>query len=781
MKKRVLHTLIAFSSSYFAHAQWLPVNGPSGGIAQCVVAVGDTVVAGTSEGVFQSIDAGGIWTKSTVGITQKNINALLVKDKKIYAVTDQGTSTGGLFVSTNYGSSWTALTTSGFSTYPNSIAIDGNTIYLGTSKSGIYVSTNGGTSFIPSNTGLGNLNIYGLLVKEGTVFAATENGVYTSTNNGASWALAGTGIPNLTTMRAFAVSGNTLFASSNYYLYASTNNGANWTQFPTTITGVYAMLVDGDKVYAAGDGKIFLSTNNTSFSQINTSGIPAATNITGIALGKGALYSAGGLLGGSAVNGGVGVFKSTNGGVSWALANKGITLKVNTIFNQGSTVYVGTNGGAFVSSNAGATWAEINTNLQNRSVRSIGMSGTNLIVAASAPYYSSNNGSTWTMMNKTTKPSGGLAFSSNAIFAAEQSAVKRTLDLGATNWTTGVGSPTVLPIAITATGKNVYVGTSFNGLYRSLDEGANWTAATTGITGSGIYAVASDGPRTFAGSGGGGIFYSPDSAKTWKAASVGLSPGVTAYAIFLHEDGVFAGSLAGELFYSNNNGTTWNNVSTGLKGSTIHSIGTDGTYLYAGSLHDGLFKRPLSEIKAAASVPTAVTTPTVAVLSETEVKLTWQDNAANEDKFIIEQSTSLAGPWIKAGEVNANTNTFTVTGLSPETPYLFRVLGSNAAGNSSLSPLVGATTNKPITTGLEEKTLTNVRLYPNPTTGILHVAVQGNDFPSISLLDAAGKEVLAEEATANTTLQLGDLKEGLYFLQLKTSQGTRTEKILLQK
>lgn len=77
--------------------------------------------------------------------------------------------------------------------------------------------------------------------------------------------------------------------------------------------------------------------------------------------------------------------------------------------------------------------------------------------------------------------------------------------------------------------------------------------------------------------------------------------------------------------------------------------------------------------------------------SNTEIDLAWQDNSANEDDFVIEQSTD-GDTWIEAASVNANTTHYAVPGLSGATLYYFRVRAQNAEGDSDNSAIASATT-----------------------------------------------------------------------------------------
>jgi Fibronectin type III domain len=85
--------------------------------------------------------------------------------------------------------------------------------------------------------------------------------------------------------------------------------------------------------------------------------------------------------------------------------------------------------------------------------------------------------------------------------------------------------------------------------------------------------------------------------------------------------------------------------------------------------------------QSAAQPPAAPSSLTATVVSTTSVRLDWHDNSSNETGFVL-QGTSPAGS-LSLPAVAANVQTFTVTGLSPNTPYTFSVKAQNATGLSA--------------------------------------------------------------------------------------------------
>jgi hypothetical protein len=67
-------------------AQWVPTNGPGGGIVSCFAVSGTNIFAGTYyNGVFFSTNSGGSWIQS--GLANIPIQAITVSGTKIFAAT----------------------------------------------------------------------------------------------------------------------------------------------------------------------------------------------------------------------------------------------------------------------------------------------------------------------------------------------------------------------------------------------------------------------------------------------------------------------------------------------------------------------------------------------------------------------------------------------------------------------------------------------------------------------------------------------------------------------
>jgi Leucine-rich repeat (LRR) protein len=226
----------------------------------------DHIFAGTADGgVFRSTDNGSTWTAVNSGLSNLSVYSFTVLSPgDIFA----GTSAGGIFRSVNEGTTWSAVN----SGIPGSIvwAITSNSsnqVFAGTFGRGVFRSNDFGSSWTACNTGITDLNIMSLVVHPaGYIFAGTSGGkIYKSTDNGNSWSLTPGSLPSKPVMCFLINSSRVMFIGiETYGVYKSTDNGDSWTQVNEGITNntieALAMNSLGHLYAGTGDG-IFRSTN----------------------------------------------------------------------------------------------------------------------------------------------------------------------------------------------------------------------------------------------------------------------------------------------------------------------------------------------------------------------------------------------------------------------------------------------------------------------------------------------------------------------------------------
>ncbi len=120
------------------------------------------------------------------------------------------------------------------------------------------------------------------------------------------------------------------------------------------------------------------------------------------------------------------------------------------------------------------------------------------------------------------------------------------------------------------------------------------------------------------------------------------------------------------------------------------------------------------------------------------------------------------------------------------TAFARRGLGWSAKQGSALSVTDGvAATDLPPFVGVieNEKAWNSISVFPNPVSGVLHIAVPDmSDALQISLYDLTGKQVLSQShssATGQILLNLDSVENGVYLLQLSNGNRTYYQKVVV--
>ncbi|MGH7600708.1 MAG: fibronectin type III domain-containing protein, partial [bacterium] len=127
--------------------------------------------------------------------------------------------------------------------------------------------------------------------------------------------------------------------------------------------------------------------------------------------------------------------------------------------------------------------------------------------------------------------------------------------------------------------------------------------------------------------------------------------------------------------------------STGLNGSTqyfyrVRAFNITGNSSYTDEANATTLPDP----------PAAPSDLQAAAVSNTQINLTWTDNAANEEGFKIERKLSSAAAYTQIAKVGANVTTYLSINLSPNTDYSYRVRAYSINGHSGFSNVANATT-----------------------------------------------------------------------------------------
>ena len=401
MKKNLLFILFAHITTLgFSQVDWVPTNGPYGGGVVVLKNINNKVYAGTTCGIYSTIDNGITWENKSAGLNGecKWINDIEVLGNTLIAssslfVTDDGEN--GIFLSYDFGNTWTQSNTgiidSDFDRYINDVFVNGSDILIGT-RNGVYKSINQGLSWNPSNIGINEPNMTDnafQFTKNGSnIFLHVNFNIYKSTDNGFTWV-------NLNSpfyCNSIVSFGGSIYAStSNQGVYKTSNNGISWTQlnfnFPSTPLQI---KFGGTKLYCASDSQTFESTDGISWSIVPHMGASGVYDNNILEVNNKVFW------------GGDGVYSRANGSTSVINSGLGGSSKTNVIFHDGNTMYAGSWNGIYKSTDNGNIWNNLGLTLPlNSIVNCITKSGSNLVIGTkvNGVYLSNDNGNTWTQSN----------------------------------------------------------------------------------------------------------------------------------------------------------------------------------------------------------------------------------------------------------------------------------------------------------------------------------------------------------------------------------------------
>jgi len=581
-----------------------------------------TVYAGTTGGVFKSIDGCDSWTAVLTGISIYSlaVSPTYVSDKTVFAGTASGVS-----MSEDAGVSWNDADTglpvdlSGRCLPVYSLAVspdyaNDQTVFAGLYAEGMYKTVSGGACWSLSvKIPILCLTISPGYASDGTLFAGTTSGVYRTLDGGESWLSANTGLPSLI-VRTLAVSpgyagDHTVIAGTPGGACVTTESGDTWGVVNTGLGNLDISAVAVSPAYTA-DKMVFAGTRYDGVYKATGPALEWARSCDGIiglamnvvVISPDYVHDRTAFAG---TNGG-GVFKSADGGAGWIKSSAGLpkdasgsyppinSLSVSPDYADHDTVVAGTGAGLFISTDGGSGWAESGGGIIASDIRAVTVSPA---FASDGTIYAGTYG-------------GGVFVSRD----------------GGANWqdmNTGLDDYYIKALAVLpllSGGYRIFAGTGL-GVFVTTEAGGAWTMANNGLVCTDVSALAASpyNDMVFAGTTE-GLYRYAEASGTWTCVSGGVSgpPDITALAVspqYEVDATVFIGRASDNLFKYGNAGETWAEMDDGLTGEGrgggrhIASIAVspdyaaDGT-LFACSSGGGVYVYPTAEAVPPVSVIT---------------------------------------------------------------------------------------------------------------------------------------------------------------------------------
>ncbi|MDD8018484.1 MAG: T9SS type A sorting domain-containing protein, partial [Bacteroidota bacterium] len=731
-------------------------------------------------------------------------------------------TSGGLFKSTNGGTSWSGINDPNFPTnYFNPcdvIPITSSTILFAVNANsstlgGIYRTTNGGTTWGLVTTGLPTTN-YGRIAMTqdpttaNTVYAAFESndlstggdaglkGIFKSTDAGASWTqltspphIASTG--NLSYLSGGGWYDNVISVNPNNSsiiyvggvdMMKSTDGGISWKQatywdifYGDTVVHAdhHAIVFDknaANTLYAGNDGGIYKSTNNgTSWTSMNN-GLEITQFYSGAVYKNGSTYH-----GGTQDNGHL---KYGGTGTSWTTVKGGdggysAQDQTNSSIMYEEYVYLAMR----KSTDGGSTWNNCVSGLTDANNSSLCLfiapfamnrENSNVLIAGSDKVWvTSNSTGTWT------KSSNTLSTNNN------------------------VSAVTILNSTVNYLG---FAGTTDGKVFKcdSLDPAPgtdNWRDITPAGNNTGwvrrIVVDSTNKKNIYATYGGYDTSGTLQSRHVWHSTNQGTSwtdisgnlPNVPVHTLVIDPNSsstLYVGTETG-VYTTTDNGITWTTLNSGMPSYVPVDelvMQNDTRSLFAFTHGRGVWKLD--------NVLPVELTEFFALSKTSSVELQWTTATENNNYgFEVEKSYS-PNQWEKIGFIDgAGTSNsqhhYTFTDQSPSGGInTYRLKQIDHDGKFKYSPIAEATV--PMKFSLSQN-------FPNPfnPATAIKFSVPSASHVSLKIFNSAGQEVadvVSQDIAAGTYTARWDatgFASGVYFYRLQTGNLVETKKLMLLK
>jgi photosystem II stability/assembly factor-like uncharacterized protein len=436
-------------------------------------------------GLWKSTDGGGSWRQLGKGLDESNNVFKLIVDPRHPDTLYMFSHRGG-FKSTDGGENWmpfgASLARAGIQNltmHPTSP----ETLYAGTST-GLFKSTDGAQTWDSMSGGLPQYLVQDVAIHPSmpdVVWAGTAGaGIYKTTDGGKSWSESNAGFAASLIEKVWGNASGMIFAQTGRGLFRSDGKGG-WIEMLQPFSNEKAALdtvvfdTRNPRTIHVGSGtRYFRSADNgVSWSEVEKpmqDPRPAFDSLVLDAKNPMIVYAAHKYMRNDEPT----LFKSTDGGVKWKPAGRGVTGAIFSLRSDssGALLALGNGGQLWRSIDGATTWTAAGSGLPSKKIEAFVIDPTNpafVYVASKDGFYrSEDGGATFSMSNK------------------------------------GIEKFELEGAVVDAKG-NLYVA-SGEGVSRSADRGKTWAAFNEGLTNPDVRTLYSAGTRLYAGTAGGGVF-----------------------------------------------------------------------------------------------------------------------------------------------------------------------------------------------------------------------------------------------------------------------------------
>lgn len=471
---------------------------------------GNQIYAGTNgKGILFSNNNGSNWNSLNNGLNNLNVNSIIKRNSSLFAGT-----WGGVFLSTNNGASWNAMNSGLTVSGVKALTYRGSNLYAaGVNDGGIFYSQNNGVTWAPINNGLFNKFVLSLSADLNNIYAGTNDGVYLLKSNEFQWERKSSGHTG-THVNSIIIKGNLIITGSDGGINISDNKGENWAASNIGIADTYvnSLSSEGDKIFAGSyDGRVYIITNdgnsckeiNIEKNQNNNIDPP---DIEAIESDGNNIYAAG--IGG--------IFLSEDTGINWRKLNIPAWLGIPILKLKGTNIYYAGYGvgGLYFSPDKGVTWKDVRPYPTSTAVTALELDGNKIYAGGSGSLYVSDD--TFSNWDTLTGPVLrnyniiSLLIDSENIYAGTSTfgnGVFISRDKGLNWFGSKLGLSNLCSIKDFEIFENrIFIATECNGVFYSNNKGVNWIPINEGLKDLGVTNLEISGNYLIAGTQQNGVW-----------------------------------------------------------------------------------------------------------------------------------------------------------------------------------------------------------------------------------------------------------------------------------
>lgn len=780
MKKYFLLISFCLQLLPVMYAQWEPCNGPYGGSVKGLIIKDQNIFAVTmQQGIFTSTNNGSTWSERNNGVTSPNGTCITVKGNRLYLGTQ-----AGFFISDDKGNTWNTVLVNGLANFQvTALGSNPQSVFVLIADT-LYRSNDDGSTW---NSVFYDYGLYSLAVNGNTIFVGSSGSIlFRSIDNGGFFSVIDcSGYYGLTYIWDYAFTGSAMYVTGAAgYVFRSYDNGDTWTEINNGLDnpGGIMLAANGNKIYCGlycGSGAGYGESQGGLYVSSNEGANWTYLGLRGYIVEQ-LVFSGNRMIAGTWS---AGIFISDDGGLTWIHSSDGLMrLSGTTLMPYGSSLfascvssqdYYGSGKNSVMrSADQGMSWVLADNGLPNVSFNAFASGASFILAGSTSVYISYDNGGTWQMIFNPGFTINALLVSSSNIFAGTNGGIFLSGD-GGIHWhsvNNGLENTTVASMILR--GNTLYAGTA-SGVFRSMDNGSTWTAARNGIEGYNVNAMAFNSNFLFASAQGpiSGIFRSADNGDNWIRVDLDFPNYNYASSLAVSNEKIIAGTFdaISEVIYSADNGQTWSVVNTGLPvGYGVPSVTILGSTVYAALSYQnpyylpgaGVWKRPLSDF-----IPFILGGDTV-VMTEKEGDLKTL-GITSSTPWMLQGTLPI---WLEVDKTFGNGSdvlTLTTLQANPSQQKRYTSLEMISEGITRYFTVVQLEK----LNGIEDLISPAVSIFPNPTSG--SVVIESSAlYDKLTVYNAPG-QILSEQpvVSAKTRIDLSRYGRGVYYIRLSGEKG----------